>query len=146
MKYFPSNGVKRIIAVNLDRGECVLSGILRAVQEAGIKDGVVLGAIGSIQKAVFHRVIGTEPSPVDEFVTIEKPMELASVQGVIMDGQAHLHAVFSDLEQTYTGHLEPGTLVLYLVEISIAEVDGFHARRIKDELNIAKFAAVSLLS
>lgn len=141
MKYFPSNGFKRVIAVNLVRGELVLEGILKSVAEADIRNGIILGAIGSLQKAVFHRVTGLEPTPVDEFVTIEKPMELASVQGIIMDGQPHLHAVFSDLENTYTGHLEPGTTVLYLVEISIAEVDDFNAKRVKDNLNIAVFTA-----
>jgi len=141
MKCFPSKGFKRVVAVNLVRGELVLEGIVKAAAEAGIRNGVVLGAIGSLQKTVLHRVTSMEPTPMDEFVTIEKSMAHASVQGIIMDGQPHLHAVFSDLENTYTRHLEPGPTELYVVEITIAEVEDFNAKRVKDTLNIAVFTA-----
>ncbi|MBM7583462.1 putative DNA-binding protein with PD1-like motif [Caldicoprobacter guelmensis] len=127
----------RIIILNLQRGEDLLKSIREQLKQIGIKNAVVLSAIGSLQRAVFHRVTGMEESPVDEYVTLEKPMELASLQGVIVDGDPHLHMVISDLEQTYTGHLEEGTVVLYLVEITLAEIKGVNLQRKKNELNIA---------
>ena len=78
-----------------------------------------------------------EETPVDEFITLEEPMELASLQGVVIDGEPHFHMVISDLEQTYTGHLEEETTVLYLVEITLAEIKGINLERKKNELNIA---------
>ena len=85
-----------------------------------------------------HRVTGYDPEPVDEFITIEKPIELASLQGIVVDGHPHFHMVVSDLEQAYTGHLEDGTTVLYLVEISLLELKNVDLVRTPDENNIAK--------
>ena len=53
-----------------------------------------------------------------------------------MNGKAHFHMVVSDVEQAYTGHLEPGTQVLYLGEISLVELKGVSLCREKDENNI----------
>ena len=44
--------------------------------------------------------------------------------------------VVSDVENAYTGHLEPGTQVLYLSEISLVELKGVSLCREKDENNI----------
>lgn len=78
-----------------------------------------------------------EREPVDEYVTIETPLELASLQGVVIDGHPHFHMVISDPQNPYTGHLENGTTVLYLVEISLLELKGIDLIRVKDENNIA---------
>ena len=137
MRKFSSHGFVRLVLLNLERGEKLLESIREQLSKEGIKNAVVLSAIGSLQKAVFHRVTGMEESPVDEFLTIEKPIELASLQGIVIDGQPHFHMVISDLEQTYTGHLEEGTTVLYLVEILLAEIDVIALERVKNELNIA---------
>lgn len=137
MKAFTGEGLGRIVVLNLQRGEKLLESIRNQLKELGIKDAVVLSAIGSLQKAVFHRVTGMEESPVDEYVTVEKPLELASLQGVVIDGEPHFHMVISDLEQAYTGHLEEDTTVLYLAEITLAEVKGISLQRKKNELNIA---------
>jgi len=137
MRKFIGESIGRIVILNLQRGEKLLESIREQLKEEGIKNAIILSAIGSLQKAVFHRVTGTEESPVDEYVTLERPMELASLQGVVVDGEPHFHMVISDLEQTYTGHLEEGTTVLYLVEITLAEVKGINLERKKNELNIA---------
>ncbi len=64
-------------------------------------------------------------------------MELASLQGLVVDGQPHFHMVVSDTESAYTGHLENGTTVLYLTEITLLEVSGLSLARRKNEDNIA---------
>ncbi|MGI6189258.1 MAG: DNA-binding protein [Clostridiales bacterium] len=137
MRKFIGEGIGRIVVLNLQRGEKLLESIREQLKEEGIKNAIVLSAIGSLQKAVFHRVTGMEETPVDEFITLEEPMELASLQGVVIDGEPHFHMVISDLEQTYTGHLEEETTVLYLVEITLAEIKGINLERKKNELNIA---------
>jgi predicted DNA-binding protein with PD1-like motif len=138
MTTFTGTGMGKIIVINLARGEKVLECIVEAVQKAGIRNGVVLGAIGSLQRAHLHRVTSLAREPVDEFVVLEKPMELASIQGIIADCHPHLHMVVSDLEKTYTGHLEPDTIVAYLVEITVAELGGVSLQRVKNEDNIAQ--------
>jgi len=137
MKVYTGEGLGRIVVLNLQRGEKVLESVRSQLKELGIENAVILSAIGSLQKAVFHRVTGMQQSPIDEFVTLEQPMELASIQGVVIDGEPHFHMVVSDLEKTYTGHLEEGTTVVYLCEISLVEIRGISLKRVKDENNIA---------
>jgi len=129
----------RVVVLNLERGDLLLESIQEELARLGIKDAIITSAIGSLSKAKFHRVTGLEREPVDEYLTVEKPMELASLQGIVVDGHPHFHMVISDLEQTYTGHLEEGTEVLYLVEISLLELKDMGLSRVKDENNIAKF-------
>jgi predicted DNA-binding protein with PD1-like motif len=137
MKAFIGKGFERIVIINLQRGEKVLESVEIQLKERGIKNAVILSAIGSLQQAVFHRVSGLQKSPVDEFVTLKQPMELASIQGVVIDGEPHFHMVVSDLEKTYTGHLEKETTVAYLCEISLVEITGLELERVKDNNNIA---------
>lgn len=134
---FLGEGTGRVLIINLRRGDLLLESIELELKKAGIKNAIVTSAIGSLQKAVFHRVTGLEAEPVDEFVTIERPMELASLQGVVINGHPHFHMVVSDIELPYTGHLENGTTVLYLVEITLLELKGIDLERVKDENNIA---------
>jgi len=131
-------GTGRLVVINLERGDLLLESIRAELDRLGIRDAVITSAIGSLSKVVLHRVTGFEPKPVDEFVTLEKPMELASLQGVVLDGHPHFHMVVSDLGQAYTGHLEEGTTVLYLVEISLLELKNAGLKRVPDELGIAK--------
>jgi predicted DNA-binding protein with PD1-like motif len=138
MESFMADGIGRVLVINLQRGDKLLESIRENLKKHDINNGVILSAIGSLQKAVFHRVTNEDASPLDEIVAIEKPLELASLQGLIVDGEPHFHMVTSDLDQAYTGHLEEGTTVLYLVEISIAEIKGLNLVRQKDENNIAR--------
>lgn len=135
---FCKEGTGRVLVINLERGDLLLESIRTELNKYGIKDAIITSAIGSLSKVVLHRVTGFEPSPVDEFVTLEKPMELASLQGIVVDGHPHFHMVVSDLEKAYTGHLEEGTTVLYLVEISLLEMKNVGLKRVPDDLGIAK--------
>ncbi|WP_425061304.1 PCC domain-containing protein [Sporomusa carbonis] len=108
-----------------------------------MKDAILLGCIGSLQTAVFHVVACTDEHPVDKFVTLaDKPIELSSVQGVVLNGQPHFHIVMSDLQQTYTGHLEEGCVVLYLAEITLLEVKNLNLYRKKNEAGIGLITAI----
>ena len=125
-----------MIILNLKRDDLLLESIEQELKKSGVKNALLTSAIGSLQKVVLHRVIGTGREPEDEFITLEKPMELASLQGLVLDGKAHFHMVVSDVEQTYTGHLEPGTEILYLGEISLVELKDVSLCREKNEDNI----------
>lgn len=132
----------QVIVLNLQRGDLLLETIESELKKSNIKDALLTSAIGSLQRVVLHRVIGTGREPEDEFVTLEKPMELASLQGMVLDGKAHFHMVVSDVEQSYTGHLEPGTTVLYLGEVSLVELKGVSLCREKNEDNIGMIVEV----
>ena len=137
MVRYQAQGTGRVFVVGLKRGELLLESIVRTIEEEHIQNAIITSAIGSLQKVVLHRVIGLGREPEDEFITLERPMELASLQGMIADGQPHFHMVVSDTQAAYTGHLENGTTVLYLAEITLLEIDGLSIARRKNEDNIA---------
>lgn len=137
MKKYTGYEFGKVIILNLQRGDLLLETIEEELEKSGIKNALLTSAIGSMQKVVLHRVVGTGREPEDEFITLDRPMELASLQGVVLDGKAHFHMVVSDVEQAYTGHLEPGTEVLYLGEVSLVEIKDVSLCRVKDENNIA---------
>ena len=137
MRCVPGKGFGRTLIFSLERGELLLETVREKCKEAGIKDAVVLSAIGTLQKVHYHRVLHLENDPKDEFLWVEAPCELGATQGVIADGQPHFHAVFSDLEKTYSGHLEDGTEVLYLIEMVVAELIGVELERRKNQFDIA---------
>jgi len=140
MRYFFGQALGRTIILQLERGEKLLESIRGLLERESIRNAIVLSAIGSLQRAHLHRVTGMQEPPVDEFIILERPMELASLQGLVIDGEPHFHMVISDRENTYSGHLEVDTTVLYLAEIALAELKGIELKRVKNELNIARIA------
>jgi len=122
--------------INLERGEKLLESISVKLMELDVKNAVMLSCIGSLQKAVWHVVSCCDLHPVDKIITMEKSIELSSMQGVVLDGQPHFHMIMSDLEQTYTGHLEEDCIVLYLAEITLMEIKDLDIYRKKNEYGI----------
>lgn len=124
LKKIVGSSFGKILAINLQRGDLLLECIMEQAKEEDIKFAVVMCGIGTLEMVSFHRVKNTDTKPDDEYFTLKKPFELASLQGLIIDGVPHLHFVISDLEKTYAAHLEPGTTVLYTAEILLAEIKG----------------------
>jgi len=48
----------------------------------------------------------------------EQTPRISIVMGIIANGEPHLHAVVSDHEVAYAGHLKGGCRMLYLAKIS----------------------------
>ncbi len=139
MQVFRGCGFGRTLLIKLDRGERLLEGIQSVIKSENIKSAVVLSAVGTLERASFHRVKDTAKIPQEEMIMLEGAFELASLQGIILDGIPHLHMTITDHEQSYAAHLEPGSIVLYVAEILLVELFGFeNIKRIKDEYGIPK--------
>lgn len=119
----------RILVIGLSKGDMLLESVESEAVRLGIKNGVLVSAIGTFSKAVFHMITTTSDKPEDKIVTVEKPIELSAVQGMIINSKPHFHMVFSDNERAYTGHLEPGCEILYLAELCILEIDDLPTER-----------------
>mgnify|MGYP002646554054 CR=1 FL=1 len=128
---FVYNGAKigRIILLYLGKGEKILESIQEEIDRQKIRNGIMLSAIGSARKVVYHRITAIQDTNSDEFLTVSGPIEIGAIQGLIIDGIPHLHITFSDLNKTITGHLEPGCEVQYLAEIAFAELEEAHVVR-----------------
>jgi len=133
MKYFSTHEIGRIFVVSLDPGDYLLESIMDLIQKENVKDAVVISAIGTLDHCRVHMVMTTGYPPENRFEHWkDKPLELASVSGVIANGEPHLHVVVSDSEKAYAGHLERGSRTLYLAEIVIAELRSLNLTRTYD--------------
>ena len=136
MRTIISEGFGRIVVLSFDRGEKLLEGIRDKLKELGIKNAVLVSAMGTFEKARFHRITTTDANPKDEVIELESPMELAAVDGIVADGQPHFHMVFQDLDRAYAAHLEEGSVVCYLAEVVLAELKGVELTRIRNKYGI----------
>jgi len=123
--------------LHLGKGEGVLESIQQEITRLGIRNGVVVSGIGSARKIVYHRIADVEDSPTNEFISKEDPIEIGSIQGLIINGEPHLHIMFSCKEESFAGHLEPGCEVQYLAEVMILEMADVDLIRRLDEFGIS---------
>ncbi len=136
MRTIVGEGFGRIVILSFDRGEKLREGIRDKLAELGIKNAVLVSAIGTFEKARFHRIKHTRERPEDEIFEVAGPMELSSVDGIVADGEPHLHMTFQDLDRAYAAHLEDGSIVCYLAEVVLAEIKGVQLARIANENGI----------
>ena len=139
---FYGEEVGRVIVINLSRGDKLLESIRDRLQAEGIRNAVLFGAVGSLQKLVYHLPTSMGPTSDDRFITVEGagPIELGSLSGNVIDGDPHLHIVAQDKNGNYIGHLEEGTEVLFLAEIILAEIKGLNIHRTKNEHGVVYLA------
>jgi predicted DNA-binding protein with PD1-like motif len=132
---FFGEGFGRSIVINLGRGDKLLESIRDSLAIEGIKNAAIIGAVGSMQKLVYHLPTSMGPTSEDKFITVEGdgPIELGSLSGNVIDGEPHLHIVMQDKKGNYIGHLEEGTEVLFLAEIILAEITGLNIHRVKND-------------
>lgn len=138
MKEFESGRLGRTIVIELERGEKVIESICAALERKNIKNAVILSAVGSIQRLKYHRPVDLGEAANDEFFDIEAPMEIGSLIGSIIGGQAHFHIVAASPDGVYNGHLELGTEVMYLMEVIAAEMEGCNLERRLTPENVKK--------
>ena len=127
-----------VVIVALRRGELILESLGEAARRADIHTGVVLSGIGSVTRARIHTVMTNDYPPRDEFIDLERPLEVVQFGGVIADYQPHIHISLWDKDRRYYGgHLEDGCSVLALSEISIRRCPELRlTRRQRDQSGI----------
>lgn len=130
MKGFVSNKIGRMFFIRLEEGDYVLESITEFVKENNIKNAAVVSAFGTLSRGVTHYITTTGyPSAFNLEILEDRPIELSSLEGLIVDGVPHLHTVISDTERVYAGHCEPGCKVLYAFEAAIIEAEGMEITR-----------------
>jgi predicted DNA-binding protein with PD1-like motif len=124
----------KIYTIGFEPGEMLLEKIEKAIKENNIRNGAVISGIGTLKRCNMHYVTHTGFPPKDVIYTLEEPLELLSVNGLIIEGKPHLHIVVSKgREKTWGGHLEHESEVLYLAEVAIMEFEGLRAERRYDK-------------
>ena len=124
MEYIKGKGEIEILTVGIRPGEMLLESIEKAIKDNDIENGFVASGIGTTKTLHIHYITHTNFPSTNKHVTIKKPLEINSISGVIANKQPHLHiaATYKD-EESYGGHLEPDSEVLYLAEVVIMKTN-----------------------
>jgi predicted DNA-binding protein with PD1-like motif len=115
--------IQRIIGVRLNPGDDLLLSLRQAVEEQGIRSGVILCGIGSLSAYRVHVVETTRLPPGDVFFSEEGPFDILQVNGYVLEGRVHAHLTLSNTEKAMGGHLEEGCKVLTFAVLTLAETD-----------------------
>lgn len=142
MKYFNGKGLGRVIILELERGENIIESIEGVLAKEDIKNAYIASGIGSIRHLEYHRPTTMEEITVDEYLSYDEPFELGCISGTIIDGKTHLHFSAASKDSIQIGHLEKGTEVLYLVEITIVELTGYQLTRQMTKEKVNKLFSV----
>lgn len=124
-----------IVVVRLKYQADILNELREAVKRHGIKNGVILSAIGSVTGYHYHVIHNTTFPTRNEFIENRNvPADICSMNGYIVDGRVHAHITFSNSEKAFGGHLEEGTTVFTFAIITIGVLrDDVDLRRIDDK-------------
>lgn len=137
MSSFLYDHTGRVLVIHIERDGLVLERIEEELKKQGIRHGVVVSCIGTLQLAKMHFNKSKDVIADDYFFDVDGPIEFAAAQGLIIDGTPHIHCVLSSWEKTYGGHLEYGSVVQNLMEIVILEIPQLDIIRKKNEFGIA---------
>ncbi|MGC9467467.1 MAG: PPC domain-containing DNA-binding protein [Anaerolineae bacterium] len=128
-------GDLEVVVVGIAPGEMLLETIEAAIEEHDIKNGAVVSGIGTLKVAIMHHIQHDRFPPEDRFYTIDKPLEVSNISGIIADGKAHLHLTVGYRDEwSAAGHLEPGSEVLYLAEVTILKFNDLALDRHRDDV------------
>ena len=135
MQYFVSKTAPKVILIMFDRDDLFLEGIQEVIKKEKIDTAAITGGIGSFQRVHLHTITTTAVQSIDKYWNFTGAIELASVQGSVIGGDAHAHiTVFDwDTKAVYIGHLEPGSIVAYRAEVTLSVLEGVKTERYNDE-------------
>ena len=146
MEIMPYAGKTELVIIGFKPGEMLLESLKEAIASQGIRNGAVVSGVGTLKTCRMHYIEHTGFPPQDRIFTLNKPLELVSVSGLIADGEPHLHIVVScGQDEVYGGHLEAGNEVLYLAEIAILVFNELKLERRVDQERKIKLLQQKLL-
>lgn len=121
---FASMSPGQIHVLRVDPGEDVLGAIHRFLKETGIRQAVILGGYGTLAAYHLHWVEHNRIPTDNHFRRGEGGIEILSMNGLVVDGEPHIHVALSNPHGAFGGHLEPGCIAYVLCEVFFAEVEG----------------------
>jgi predicted DNA-binding protein with PD1-like motif len=118
--YAISGQFQRIIVVRFKYKADLLAGLESVVKKEKVRSGVILSAVGSVRGYHYHTVSNRTFPSRDVFVkNPTAPADLVSMNGYVIDGRIHAHAMFANPDKAFGGHLEPGTEVFTFAAVTI---------------------------
>lgn len=133
MNYYISKQVGRTFIISMERGDFLREALTELAKREGIKNAAIISGIATFDEANLHMTT-TFGYPIDyNEVKLSEPLELASLDGTIINFEPHIHGVISNPTSTWAGHLLDGCRILYLGEVIVQELLGNDLIRKPDE-------------
>lgn len=130
------------VVARLHRGDLALESIERACDPHEVDTGDGISGIGTFSNLNIHYVDRTDlpDDQADRNVDLELDgaWEVTNVNGVIADGEPHLHVTAFDGERTVGGHLETAVRVNVLGEFTIQTFEGLSLERRPGENEVSQ--------
>jgi predicted DNA-binding protein with PD1-like motif len=125
------------IVILLEPGDLVLESIRNACADYDVDSGVIASAIGTLRNLNFHYVPTDDMPKEKKWRNATKELlgawEVGTIDGMIANGEPHLHLVAYNGDETVAGHLEEGNVAHLLGEIVIRPIEGLELERRSDE-------------
>jgi len=121
---FGSFNLSKIHILRVDPGEDILASVEQFIAEANLQQAVVLGGYGTMAAYHLHWVTHNQIPTDNLFHKGEGGIEILSMNGLVIEGQPHIHIALSNPDGAFGGHLEPGCIAYVICEIFFAEVEG----------------------
>ena len=133
---FGSLELSKVHILRVDPGEDILASVEQFIAEARLKQAVVLGGYGTMAAYHLHWVTHNRIPTDNLFRKGEGGIEILAMNGIVVEGKAHIHISLSTPDGAFGGHLEPGCIAYVLCEIFFAEVTGAPLRREQTPISV----------
>jgi predicted DNA-binding protein with PD1-like motif len=121
---FATMTFNKIHVLRVDPGEDVLESIRHFLKAADVRQAVVLGGYGTLSAYRLHWVTHNRIPTDNTFAQGEGGIEILSMNGLVVDGEPHIHVTLSTPGGAFGGHLEPGCTAYVVCEVFFADVEG----------------------
>lgn len=129
------------VVVGLETGDLVLESIRQACAEHEIDTGAVVSAIGTLRNLSVHYLhsddLTQDQKDRNTVLEYDGSWEISGIQGLITDGEPHLHVTAFDGDRTIAGHLEEGNETNALGEVLIQPLQGIELTRKPNEHGVS---------
>ncbi len=126
---FGSFDLKKIHVLRVDPGEDILASVKLFITTANLQQAIVLGGYGTMAAYHLHWVAHNRIPTDNLFRKGEGGIEILAMNGLVVDGQPHIHVSLADPDGGFGGHLEPGCIAYVLCEIFFAQIEGITLTR-----------------
>lgn len=136
IKYFISEKKGRTFILRMEKGDLLKEKIDELCKKEEISNAIVLSGIATFDITNIQMAY-TMDFPIKYVVrNLHEPLELASLDGTIINGEPHIHGVVGNKDKTWAGHLMDGCRILYLGEVIIQEFLGVSLIRRPNKNNV----------
>ena len=116
---------KKIHVFRVEPKQDLLESIQRFCEKNNISSGIIIGIIGSLEKASLNYIKTLPANYINK--RFEGPLEIVSGQGSIANHEGktivHIHLTISNENGANAGHLAKGSIVFSTAEVVIGELE-----------------------